>query len=153
MIVAGSYIICLNRKDATDGVDTWRLPIPMNGELFDALDRKFGERLRDRGYSSTVQNAPSALTDRATRSPLGRRLDIQKIPASCPDASERFRTGEGPAILLSFRLAGKPGIPSFLLLLENVTGANHQAVLRLQKDLLVILEELDYRSYQDRSWP
>ncbi len=152
MIVAGSYIMYQNRKDATDGVDAWRLPVPMNRDLFDALDGRLGDMPLDRGYRFNAQYAPSALSDSATHLPLGRRLDITEVPASYPDSAERFRSAEGPIIAYFFRLAGKPQIPFFHFRLENVTAINYEAVLHLQKDLLVMLEELDYKSYQDRSW-
>jgi hypothetical protein len=151
MAVAGSYMMYQNRKDATDGVDAWRLPVPMNRELFDALEARLGDILRDRGYRLSEQYAPSGLADSATNLPLGRRLDITEVPAPYLDSSERFRTAEGPRIVFFFRLAGKPQIPFFHFRLENVTEANYRGVLRLQKDIVAILEGLDYRSYPDRS--
>jgi hypothetical protein len=151
MAVAGSYLMYQNRKDATDGVDAWRLPVPMNRELFDALEARLGDILRDRGYRLSEQYAPSGLADSATNLPLGRRLDITEVPAPYLDSSERFRTAEGPRIVFFFRLAGKPQIPFFHFRLENVTEANYRGVLRLQKDIVAILEGLDYRSYPDRS--
>jgi hypothetical protein len=145
----GLLVFYLGYSKATDGIETWYIPMPVNVELFHAIDAAVEFELKTKGYPYLKAQSDSGLVDKETGLPLGRYFFLDRFVDPARSPHDSISGMPGLAIHIYYRLAGKTQTPFFHFYLEGIQPANHEHALILQKDIVAALETIDYTKYKD----
>jgi hypothetical protein len=131
----GVFLLAKAYLKATDGIEDWIIQLPVNTDLFRAMEKAFEAGFVSKGYRFSTGHAESAYEDKNSGDPLGRAFWFHEAP--------------GLTLSFFFGLAGKTSTPFFKIKLGYITTENYQFALRVQRDAVDVLDRLDYKSYQD----